>query len=302
VISRILFSLLALVGVSAFAEVDSYPSRPITIVNAFPAGGPLDVIIRTIQGKMESELGQPIVIETRPGATGNIGGAYVAKAAPDGYTLLTQATNIGLFPHVFPNLPYDPINDLTVVGALAETPGVCFVSPTAKYQSLAEIIREARTNPGKIIYGSTGNGSPSQIEVELISKANNVKFTHVPYKGSMPAITDVMGNFVDFACVSLAAPLALIRDGKLKAIVVTTDKRSTLLPEIPTIKELGFGDINESSRYILLAPAMTPKPILDRLSTVLANALADPKVQEIYVNAGFEVSHSTPDDVRAQIQ
>jgi tripartite-type tricarboxylate transporter receptor subunit TctC len=301
-ISRTLLLLFTLIGLSPVAEAETFPSRPITIVNPFPPGGPLDFILRTIQGKMEGDLGQSIVIENRPGATGNIGNAYVAKAPADGYTLLAQATNVGMFPHVFPNLPYDPIKDLDVVGALAETPGVCIVSPTAKYQSLADIIKEARANPGKLNYGSTGNGSPSQIETELVAKANKVKFTHVPYKGASLVFTDLMGNFIDFSCIALAGPLALIRDGKLKALAVTTNNRSMLLPEVPTVKELGFGDVNESSRYILMAAAATPKPILDRLSKSLAKALADPAVQDIYVKGGFVVSRSTPDDVRAQIQ
>jgi tripartite-type tricarboxylate transporter receptor subunit TctC len=299
---RMIFLLLALIGITDIAGAETFPSRPITIVNPFPPGGPLDVIVRTIQPRMEMELGQSIVIESRPGASGNVGGAYVAKAAPDGYTLLTQATNVGLFPHVFPNLPFDPIKDLAVVGALVEAPGVCIVSAKAKNQSLADIINEAKANPGKVNYGSTGNGSPSQIMTELIAKANGVKFTHVPYKGAAPLMTDVTGNFVNFSCQPIAGPLQLIKDGMVKAIAVTTAKRSVLVPDVPTVKELGFGDINESARYILMAPAKTPQPILDRLSTALANALSDPAISEVYVKGGFEVSHSTPDDVRAQIQ
>jgi tripartite-type tricarboxylate transporter receptor subunit TctC len=294
--------LCILMGLSPAMSAENFPSRPITIINPFPPGGPLDFILRTIQTKMEADLGQSIIIENRPGATGNVGNAYVAKGPADGYVLLAQATNVGMFPHVFPNLPYDPIKDLAVVGALAETPGVCIVSPSAKYQSLADIIKEAKANPGKLNYGSTGNGSPSQIESELLAKANGVKFTHVPYKGASLVFTDLMGKFIDFSCIAVAGPLPLIRDGKLKALAMMTDKRSELLPDVPTVKELGLGDINESSRYILMAPAATPKPVLDRLSSVLAKALADPAVQDTYIKGGFIASRSTPDDVRKQIQ
>jgi tripartite-type tricarboxylate transporter receptor subunit TctC len=302
-ILRLLFALIALIGISPLAVAQDYPSRSITVVLPFPPGGPLDFLIRTIQRNMETALGQTIVIESRPGASGNVGSAYVAKAAPDGYTLLTMATNIGVFPHVFPHLPYDPIKDLAVVGVVAETPNVCVVNTASKYQSFADIIKEAKANPGKVVYGSTGTGSPSHLIPELMAKLNKVSFTHVPYKGLAPAITDLLGNFVAYVCAGgLAGVLPLIQEGKLRAIAVTTEKRFPMLPDVPTVKELGFGDIDEGLHYILLAPAMTPKPIMERLSATVAAALAEPSVKEAYGKLGFEVSTKPPAQVSAEIQ
>jgi tripartite-type tricarboxylate transporter receptor subunit TctC len=302
ILARLFVAFALIVATLHPAPAQTFPSRPITVVVPFPPGGGLDFLLRTIQPKWEAALGQPMVIENRPGATGNVGNAYVAKADPDGYTLVITATNIGMFPHVFAHLAYDPLKDFTVIGLVGETPGTCIVNPNSKYQSLGTLISEARANPGKLNFGSTGNGSPSQLQTELIAKLNNVKFTHVPYKGSTPVSTDLLGNFIDFTCIALAGPLPLIQEGKLKAIAVATKKRSVLLPDVPTVKELGFGDIDEGSRYILLAPVMTPKPIVDQLRTTLQNILADPGIQKAFMNGGFEVDATTPDQVSAMMQ
>jgi tripartite-type tricarboxylate transporter receptor subunit TctC len=252
---------------------------------------------------MQSALGQPYIIESRPGAAGSVATAYVAKATPDGYTLLAIPTIIGLFPHVFPHLTYDPIKDFAVVGSLAETPGVCVVNSASKIKDFAGLIKEAKDNPGKITFASSGAGTPAHLDTEMIAKLNNVKMTHVPYKGASPAVADILGNFVTLMCTGLAGgTFSLIQDGKLRALAVTTAKRSLALPDVPTIKELGFGDIDDSSRYILLAPAMTPKPVLTRLSTALATVLSDAKLQEDYVKLGYEVSGTTPAEVSIQIQ
>jgi tripartite-type tricarboxylate transporter receptor subunit TctC len=299
-LAALLIAVAAIIGVTQFVAAQAFPSRPITIVVPFPPGGGLDFLLRTIQPKWEAALAQPMVIENRPGATGNVGNAYVAKSEPDGYTLLITATNIGMFPHVFPHLTYDPLKDFAVIGLVGETPGTCIVNP-AKFQILAALISEAKANPGKLNYGSTGNGSPSQLLTELIAKLNNVSFTHVPYKGSTPVATDLVGNFIDFTCIALAGPLPLIQDGKLKAIAIATNKRSILLPDVATVKELGYGDIDEASRYILLAPAMTPRPILDRLRTTLQDILSDPTIQKAFNNGGFEVKPTTPDQVSAMM-
>jgi tripartite-type tricarboxylate transporter receptor subunit TctC len=299
---RLLFALVAIIGISPIAVAQVYPSRPITVVSPFPPGGPVDFVIRAIQQRMENALAQPLIIESRPGATGNVGSAYVAKAAPDGYTLLLQATIIGAFPHLFRHLPYDPIKDLAVVGGLVESPNACIVNSASKIQSLADLIKEAKNNPGKVHFGSSGVGAPSHLVVELLGRLNDVKFVHVPYKGAAPAMTDLLGNFIEFTCQTLSPALPLIREGKLRAIAVTTEKRSPMLPDVPTVKELGFGNIDEALRYILLAPAATPRPILDRLSTILATILAEPSVKEAFGKAGYEAMTKSPAEVSGQIQ
>jgi tripartite-type tricarboxylate transporter receptor subunit TctC len=300
---RIIFVLLALGGAAIPVTAQTYPSHAVTVVLPVPPGGSLDFVLRLIQGKFSDAVGQPLIIESRPGAAGNIGTTYVAKAPPDGYTLLATPTNIGILPHVFPNLSYDPIKDFAVVGSLAETPGVCVVSSSSRIKSFADLINEARANPGKINFGSSGAGTPSHLDAELIAKLNNVKMTHVPYKGAAPAIADIMGGFVDFICTALAGSVsALIQDGKLNAIAVTTEKRSKLLSDIPTVKELGFGDIDDSSRYVVLAPALTPKPDIDRISMALKSILRDPSLRDHYAKAGYEVSQTNPTEVAHQIK
>jgi tripartite-type tricarboxylate transporter receptor subunit TctC len=298
---RLLSAILVVFGILSSASAENYPVRPVTVVIPFPPGG-LDFLLRTIQSRLEETLGQPIVIENKPGATGNIGNAYVAKAVPDGYTLLFTATNIGVFPHMFENMAYDPLKDFAVIGEVGETPGVFIVNNDSKFQSLADLVKEAKANPGTLTYGTPGNGSPSHLNVELLAKANDLKLIHAPYRGAVPAVTDVMGNFISFASVSLTSSFTLIRDGKVRALAVSTDKRSNVLPNVSTINETGMANMNESSRYILLAPAATPAPVMEVLQKALAKALADPEVGKTYVNGGFDLGHSSPAEVAAMIQ
>jgi tripartite-type tricarboxylate transporter receptor subunit TctC len=299
---RFLLASAAIICVTYSALAQEFPVRPITVVVPFAPGGGMDFILRTFQGGWESALGQPLIIENKPGATGNIGNAFVAKAEPDGYTLLLTQVNIGVFPHVFAHLSYNPLTDFVAIGGVAETPNACVVNPASKYQTFSDIINDARISPGKIKYGTTGVGAPSHLAAEMISRINNVRMTQVPYKGPIPALTDLMGGFIDFICLASVNALPFIRDGKLKAIAVTTQKRSVLLPEVPTITETGIADMNESSRYILVAPAKTPRPIVDRISRVLASVLGDATVEQVFFNAGFEASHTSSIEVSTQIR
>jgi tripartite-type tricarboxylate transporter receptor subunit TctC len=295
--------VLAVFGLTQPVSAQDYPSRPITVVIPFTPGGPLDFLLRTIKEKFEKALGQQILIEDRPGQTGIVGSAYAAKAAPDGYTLLMTSANNGMFPHIFRNLPHDPIKDFVPVGEVAQTPEVIVVHPSSRFQTLADLIKEAKENPGKVRYGSSGNGTPSHIITEYMGKLNGVKFVHVPYKNSLESLDDVMQKSLDFVCTGLSGrALPLIREGKMKPIAVIGNKRSSQLPDVPTVKEAGFGDVEEVSRYILVAPAKTPKPIIDRLSVALTSVLADQAVQKVYIERGFEIAHSTPAEVSAAIQ
>jgi tripartite-type tricarboxylate transporter receptor subunit TctC len=299
---RLTLAIISAIGASQLAAAQEYPSRPITIVIAFPAGGPQDSLIRTIQRQIEAALGQPLVIENRPGATGNIGNAYVAKAEPDGYTLLMTSVNMGMFPHVFPHLAYNPIKDFAAIGEVAENPDVCVVNSQSKINSFAELIKEAKATPGKITFGSSGNGSPSHLIVELIAKLNDVKLVHVPYKGPTLSLTDLMGNFITFTCTGLSSELPFIQQNQLRPLAILTEKRSTLLPNVPTMKELGLGDIKETRPFVLVAPARTPQPILDRLSTTLAKIVSEPSVKETFNKMGYETNARNPAEVSALIQ
>jgi tripartite-type tricarboxylate transporter receptor subunit TctC len=299
----LLLGFFAVIGLSPMvASAQSFPNRPITIVIPFPAGGPLDFLTRTIQPKLEASLGQPIIVENRPGATGNIGNAYVAKAEPDGYTLVVTATNMGVFPHMFPHLNYDPIKDLTVVSGLGETPTACVVNPSSPIKNFADLINEAKAKPGQLTFGSSGPGAPSHLIVELIGKRNNVKFTHVPYKGAAPAVNDVLGNFLSFLCTSFSNLVTLIKQEKLRALAIAAKARSPLLPDVPTIKDAGFGDIVDGTTYILLAPSKTPKPIIGRLAAAMRAALAEPSVKKAYNNLAYDVITRSPAQLTAEIK
>jgi tripartite-type tricarboxylate transporter receptor subunit TctC len=299
---RILFALASIFAFSQSAMSENFPVRPITVIVPFPPGGGLDFLIRTIQRNLASSLGQPFVIENKPGNLGNIGNAFVAKAHADGYTLLMTAVNIGVFPHMFADLTYDPLTAFAPIGEVAQTPGGCIVGSKSKINSFEELIKEAKANPGRIKFASEGTGAPSHLIVDLIAKLNDVKLTRVPYDFASLSIAAVMDGAVDFSCNGLVGTLPLIREGKVRAIAVTGAKRSVVLPNVPTVKEAGLGDIDENSRYILVAPAMTPKPIMERLSTALASALGDPKVQEIFVKQGFDLASASPAEVSALIQ
>lgn len=299
---RLLLSLAAIIAVPTLAAAQNFPTHPISIVIPFPAGGTLDFILRTIQPKMEAALGQAIVIESKPGGTGNIGNAYVAKSEPDGYTLVETATNIGVFPHIFSHLPYDPIKDLKVVGGVAETPTNCVVNPKSNIQTFADLIKQAKDNPGKLKFGSSGVGAPSHLVVELIARTNNVKFTHVPYKGAGPAMNDLLGGFIDFVCTAVSGAMPFIQQNQLRSIVMVTTNRLPALPDVPTVKELGFGDIDDWSRYIILAPSKTPEPIMQKLSATLAAALAEPSTKEAYARLHYQPITKSPAEVTAYIQ
>lgn len=299
---RFLLAVVSSVITMQATMAQDFPSRPINVVVPFPPGGGLDFLIRTVQPKMEAELGQPLVIENRPGNLGNIGNAYVAKAAPDGYTLLVTAVNIGVFPFMFPDLPYDPLTAFTPVGELAQTPGGCVVGPASDFKSFADIIARAKANPGRVKFASEGTGAPSHLIVDLIAKLNDVKFTRVPYDFASGSIAAVGDGSVDFSCNGLAGVLPQIREGKLRALAVTGAARSVVLPDVPTVKESGSGDIDENSRYILVAPAAVPGPIMQRLSTALAHALADPVIKDTIIKKGFDPASASPAEVSALIR
>jgi tripartite-type tricarboxylate transporter receptor subunit TctC len=284
------------------AEAQNFPSRPITVIVPYPEGFALDYLPRAIEGKMERALGQSLIIENKPGELGNIGNSYVAKAAPDGYTLAMTAVNIGVFPYIYSKMAYNPLTDFAGVGQIAETPGVCIVNTASRFQTFGDLMREAKENPRRLKFGSASTGAPSHLIVELIAKLNDVKFTHVPYTHAQYSSAAVLDNSVDFTCNGLVGMLPLIRDGKVRALAVTSARRSRVLPEVPTVNEAGFGDVDENSRHILLAPARTPTPVLDVLSTALTSVLEDPAIQDDFIKHGFDLDRVSPAQVITLIQ
>ena len=247
----LVFTAVAALGAPQ-ALAQQFPSQPVRVVVPFPPGGGTDILVRLIQDKYSAKLGQPVVIDNRPGASGNIGAGVVAKSKPDGYTLLVQATIVGIYPSVYASLPYDPQKDFAWIGGVAESPAVIVTNPNSKFKTINDLINEGKTRP--VNFASAGVGSPQHLATERLSKLNQVQFTHVPYKGSATAVTDLLSGVLDFGTLSLSSVLPLIQEGKLRALALASDNRSKLMPDVPTIKEAGLGDVSGTVRFIIGAP------------------------------------------------
>jgi tripartite-type tricarboxylate transporter receptor subunit TctC len=296
-------SLLACVATTALAQADAWPSRPIKLVVPFPPGGGTDVLARMLADRLRPLLGQTVVIDNRPGATGNIGNDAVAKAPPDGYTVLVQGTIIGMFPHIFAKLTHDPLKDLYAVGAVAESANVIVVNPSSPFNSLQDMVKAAQANPGKPLnYGTAGVGSPQHLAMEQLARIAGVKLQHITYKGTAPAVNDLLGGQTDVGAFSLSSMLTLIQGKKLRVLAVMTDKRTSLLPDVPTAAELGFKGVDSSIRFALFVPTGTPPDVVARLAAANRRALADPVLKEQFLKAGYEVVTSTPEQAAAMVR
>lgn len=288
---RLAACLLLLLCAGAQAQ---YPQKPVKIVAPYPPGGSADILSRAMAQKMSESLGQQVVIENRGGAGGNIGTEYVAKAAPDGYTLLvgTVATH-AINPYVFPNLPFDPVRDFAPITPIAQNAIALVAHPSAPASNVRELVDYARRNPGKLSFGSSGSGTPMHLAGELLKTTAGIDLLHIPYKGAGPAVADLLGGQIPYAFVSVAAALPHLRAGKLKAIGMIEDARTPAAPEIPTIGETLPG-YALSSWLGLFAPAGTPPAIVDRLNGAALDALKSREVKERLDAQGFDVITSTP--------
>lgn len=281
----------------------AWPSRSVKLVVPFPPGGGTDVLARMLAEHLRPLLGQPVVIDNRPGATGNIGNELVAKSPADGYTLLIQGTIIGMFPHIFQKLAYDPLKDLAAVGMVAESPYVIVANVDSPYKSLQDIVRTAKSDPSKPLpYATAGVGSPSHLAMEQFANLAGIKLEHVTYRGTAPALNDLLAGTTQFGSYSLSSLLSLIQGNKVRVIAVMTEKRSPLLPDTPGMAELGFAGVDSSIRFGLFAPAGTPADILAKLAALNAKATADTALRDAFVKAGYEVVASTPQQMAAMVQ
>ena len=290
---------LALSG-AAFAQ--DYPARPITLVVPYAAGGGNDVMARIVAEKMSKSLGQQIVIENKGGAGGSIATRQVAKAAPDGYTLGLGGTGtLAINPTLYPNVGYDPRKDFAPVGLIATSALVVLVHPSVQANSIGELIALAKREPGKLNYASAGSGSGIHLGTELFAHMAGIKLTHIPYKGSSPALADLLGGHVAIYLSSLPAAVALVKDGRVRALAVTGPKRSPIFPDLPTVAEAALPGYEAVLHYGIVAPAGTPQPILGKLSAALIAALAEPDVRERIARDGAEVMSMTPAEYAADI-
>jgi len=287
---KLLYAIAVLAVLSGWtdpAAADSYPSKPVHIVVPFPAGGAIDIIVRTSAQQLSKELGQPMIIDNRPGASGNIGAELVAKSAADGYTLLagTSATH-GANPALYTRLAYDARRDFVPVAHIAGVPNVLVVTPASGIGSLAELVQQARA--GKLSYGSAGSGTSLHLAGEMFRGAAGVDLLHVPYKGAAPATTDLLGGQITMMFNTVPVALPLIRSGKLKALAVTSPKRHFALPEVPTFAELGYPSVVSATWVGLFAPAGTAQATVDKLAQGMERALREPAVIEALRKQGAE--------------
>ncbi len=280
------------------AQAQDYPARPLEWVVPYQAGGGTDIVARNVAEKMSKSLGQPIVIANKPGAATAIGAAYVARATPDGYVMLTGDTaTLAANPALYPDLAYDPAKDFDPVGLLARFAMILVVNPSVPATNLQEFIDWAGKQPQGVDYGTPGAGSPHHLATELFKQHTKLNLTHVPYRGAAPAVQDVMGGQVPFMFVDSATGQQYIESGRLRAIAVASDKRVPSLPDVPTLIESGLDGFEAYAWQGLLVPKGTPQPVISRLSQALREALDNPQTREKFAAMGLEAIPSTPQEM-----
>jgi tripartite-type tricarboxylate transporter receptor subunit TctC len=292
----LLSAMLVLAPVALAQTQAQYPSKPIRLVVPFPAGGTTDILARAVAQKLSEAWGQQVIVDNRPGAGGNIGSDIVAKAAPDGYTLVmgtvgTHAIN----PSLYRKMPYDHVKDFAPVILVAGVPNVLVVNPSLPVHTVRELVDYAKANPGKLNFASSGNGTSIHLSGELFKTMAGVQMTHVPYKGSAPALTDLMGGQVQLMFDNLPSSLQLIQAGKLRAIAVTSTARAAALPDVPTIAESGLPGFEASSWFGVLAPAGTPREIVTKLNATIGAWLATPDAKDKLLSQGAIAAGGTPE-------
>jgi tripartite-type tricarboxylate transporter receptor subunit TctC len=293
--------LFALAG-GAAAAADDYPNRPITLVVPFPPGGSTTIVARIIGDKLAEALGQQIVVDNRGGAGGTIGTRAVAKSAPDGYTLLLGYTGtLAIGPTLYPGAGYDPRKDFEPIGMIGHAPNSLVVHPSFNVHSVKELVAYAKANPGKVNYGSAGVGTVSHVAGVYFANAAGIQLTHIPYKGTGPALADLLGGHIPMAFAPIPATHASIAEGSLRGLAVTSAKRSSLLPDVPTIAEAGVPGFEASLYYGLVAPAGTPRPVIDKLNKALRDVLATEEVRKRLAIDGAEPVPGTPEEYAKHI-
>jgi tripartite-type tricarboxylate transporter receptor subunit TctC len=295
--------ILALTWAMPAAQAADYPTRPVSLLVAFTPGGPSDVLSRIVGRKLEQLLGQPFIIENRPGAGGNIAAEQEAHAAPDGHTLLMGnnsilATNAALYK----SIGFDPERDFIPISLIGSQANILVVNPSVPARTMAELIALAKANPGKLNFASSGFGAAAHLAGELFKTEAKINITHVPYKGAAPALQDLIGGHVQMMFATAASVVPQIKDGKVRALAVTTLKRTAVLPEIATVDELGLKGFDATTWHGLVAPARTPKEVIATLHRATVAALADPGVKKALGDLGVDIVGSTPEEFAAYIK
>jgi tripartite-type tricarboxylate transporter receptor subunit TctC len=288
-------------ALTAFAQ--SYPAKPIRVYVPFPAGGGTDVIAREVSNRVSVTQGWNIVIENKPGSGGNLGVDAAAKASADGYTLaLGQTSNLSVNPTLYARMPYDPVKDLTPISLVASAPLVIVVGADSPYKTLQDIMAASKAKPGSLNFASPGNGTVAHLTIELLQKTANVKFTHVPYKGASQATTDLIGGQVQLYASSIPTLLGQIRNGRLRAIAVTSVQRTTDLPQVPTVAESGYKGFESVTWFGFVGPAGIPQPIVTRLNAEINKVLQSPELKKKLSEQGATVLGGTPEQFASLIR
>ena len=293
---------LAFLAVATSAPAQ-YPTKPIKLIVPFPPAGSTDLSARAVAGKLGERLGQPVIIENKPGAGGNIGTDVVAKAPPDGYTLLVGTVGThAINPSLYSKMPYDHIKDFVPVILLSSTPNVLVVYPGLPVNSVADVIKLAKAKPGELNFASSGSGTSIHLSGELFKSMAGLQITHIPYKGSGPMQIDLISGQVNMSFDNLSAAMAQIKGGKLKALAVTGKQRSPMLPDVPTVAESGLPGYEAISWNGVFAPAGTPKEIVDKLAREIDAILKTPETRKFFAEQGGEVGGGTPDQLAAFVR
>jgi len=289
-------ALVCLSGVSivGLAHAQSWPTKQIKFIVPYPPGGGTDVIARIVQEPLSKELGQQVIIDNRGGAGGSIGSALAAQSPSDGYTVLFTLSSHTINPAIYTKLPFDTEKDFSSVVTVASLPQILVANPNFPAKTVKEVIEMAKAKPGSISYASVGNGSPGHLAGAMMATDAGVEMTHIPYRGGGPAVTDVIAGQVPLLWVSIPAAAQFVKTGKLKALAVSTVKRSAVFPDVPTMVESGFKGFEVDSWYAMFVPAKTPQTIIDRLNKATVNVLAQPEVKEKLLGQGAEAVGDSP--------
>ena len=301
VLQGILAALLLLTGVAP-SWAQGYPNRPVRVIVGFPAGGPTDVIARLVSQKLSDSLGQQFFVENIGGAGGNIASGQAARATPDGYTIMAISTGFMVNPSLYAKVPYDPIKDFAAVTLVAVSPNVVVVNPQVPAKTLPELVQLIRDNPGKYSYAGPGVGSTPHLGGELFRLTYKLDLVHVPFTGAAPAVQATAGGHTPIAFTALPSSLAAIQAGQVRAIGIASTERSAELPDVPTFAEQGVKDQEADTLTGIVAPAGTPREIVDLLSREIAKAVAQPELRERLAKLGFKPVANTPDEFEARIK
>ncbi|MGJ7497677.1 Bug family tripartite tricarboxylate transporter substrate binding protein [Variovorax sp. RT4R15] len=299
---RAALTALALGLAASAAAAQGWPAKPITLVVPFPPGGSSDVLARALTTPLSQSLGQPVIVESKPGAGATLGADYVAKAKPDGYTLLMGAVHHTIATSVYKKLPYDFEKSFAPVTTVALVPNVLVINAKSPATDVKSLVALAKASPGKLSYGSNGNGTVQHLIGTQFSSQTGIDILHVPYKGSAPLTTDLLGGQVDMSFDTLPPVVQHIKGGKLRALAVTTARRSSTLPDVPTLAEAGLKDFDQGTWFGILAPAGTPKEVVAKLNAEMVRIIQSPDFKKRMEEAGAEPVGNTPAEMAAQIK